>query len=228
MASTPIEPLAQLRLLQLVSPTLPVGAFAYSQGLEWAREAGWVSDAQGLEDWLEGLVESELTGVDIPLLARLYRACEDDDREALAHWTDWLLACRGTRELRAEEANRGRALAALLVDLDVEGTAQARPLLERTQLAGLALAAQRWAIPLEATALGHAWSWLENLTTAAVKAIPLGQTAGQRTLLRLAARLPEAVATGVALDDDALGASAPALAIASSRHEGQYTRLFRS
>mgnify|MGYP001825662303 FL=1 len=91
-----------------------------------------------------------------------------------------------------------------------------------------ALACAAWEIPLRDAALGYAWSWLENLLLAAVKLIPLGQTAGQQLLHRLSADLPGAVAQGLTLEDDAIGASTPALAIASSLYETQYTRLFRS
>jgi urease accessory protein len=217
-----------LRLLQLASPSLPVGAFTYSQGIEWAVEAGWIRGAGDLEEWLADQVEDGLANLDIPLLARMTDACTARDEAALAHWCDIAGAWRETAELRAEERNRGRALANLLVSLDVGHAAPWRDTLARSPLAGFALAAVHFAIPRATTAYGHAWSWLENLVLAAVKLIPLGQTDGQRTLLRLAERLPAAVEHGLALPDEEIGASLPALAIASSAHETQYTRLFRS
>jgi len=217
-----------LRLLQLVSPSLPIGAFAYSQGIEWTVEAGWIKNAADLENWLAEQLEETVGQLDIPLLARLYAACERNDKTALAHWCATVLAWRETAELRAEERNRGRALADLLAALEVLRADDWRDLISASQLAGFALAALHWQVPLNAAALGYGWAWLENLVLAAVKIIPLGQTAGQQTLQRLAARLPDIVQTGLALPDDDIGNALPALAIASSAHETQYTRLFRS
>jgi urease accessory protein len=222
------EGLARLRLLHLVSPSLPIGGFAYSQGLEWAAESGWVKDADGLADWLDGLLATSLARVDLPVLARLYDACEAKDTERLADWAQVLLASRETAELRAEERNRARALTTLLPSLAVPVAEGWRPGLETCQAAGFALAAAAWQIALRDAALGYAWSWLENLVLAGIKIIPLGQTAGQQVLYRLAARVPDAVDQGLTLEDDAIGASATALAVASCRHETQYTRIFRS
>jgi urease accessory protein len=227
--TTPTEaPLAPLRLLQWVSPSLPIGAFTYSQGLEWAVETGWVVDESGLCDWLTEGLAGNLSHVDLPVLARLYRACAAGDLDALARWGGWLIACRETAELRQEERQRGRALATLLVDLGLPRAADWRQLLDTTAVAGFALAAEADGIPLRDAALGYAWAWVEGQVVAGVKLVPLGQTAGQRLLRRLAARVSQAVDVALDLPDDALGASLPALAIASSRHETQYTRLFRS
>lgn len=226
--SGPERALALLRLLQWVSPSLPVGSFAYSQGLEWAVERGWVSDEAGLGEWLADILEHSLSYVDIPVLARLHAAFDDHDSSALGHWASWLLACRETAELRDEERQRARALATLLVDLGVPDAGERRTLLETTPLAGFALAASSDGIAARDAALGYAWAWLENQIVAGVKLVPLGQTAGQRLQRCLASRVADAVDVALQLPDDALGASMPALAIASSRHETQYTRLFRS
>ncbi|NVK39806.1 MAG: urease accessory protein UreF [Oceanospirillaceae bacterium] len=220
--------LADLRLYQLISPSLPVGAFTYSQGLEWAIERGWVTSADGLGDWLESVLEHSLVTLELPLLARLYDAVAQGDADAVGHHCDWLLACRETSELRKEERQRGAALTTLLPQLGVEVPGALRSSLDSTQLAGFALAATRWDIGLEDALGGYCWSWLENAVMAGVKLVPLGQTAGQQLLLRLSGRIPAAVARALSVDDDLIGSSTPALAIASSRHETQYTRLFRS
>ena len=219
---------ALLRLIQLVSPSLPVGGFTYSQGIEWAAEAEWITGVEDLEAWLRDLLRHSLARLDLPVLARLYQACEQQDPALVRRWIDYLLACRETAELRAEETNRGRALTDLLISLAVPRAAEWRTILCRAQLAGFALAAQHWRVPLKDATSGYAWSWLEDQVLAAVKIIPLGQTAGQQLLQRLIAKVPPAVETGLTLEDRELGASSPALAIASSRHETQYTRLFRS
>jgi urease accessory protein len=222
------DDLARLRLLQLVSPSLPIGAFAYSQGLEWAAEAGWTTNADELADWLDGLLTTGLARLDIPVLARMHAACAAREPDRLAGWGRVLLAGRETAELRAEERNRARALTALLPSLEIPVEECWRAALETCQAAGFALAAVAWQIPPREAALGYAWSWLENQVLAGVKIIPLGQSAGQRLLHRLAPRLPSAVELGLAMQGEEIGTSATALAIASSRHETQYTRIFRS
>lgn len=224
----PIEGLPLLRLLQLVSPALPVGAYAYSQGLEQAVARGWVYDAASAGDWILGLLSHALPYQDAPAFARLYRAWATSDPTAARPWNDWLYACREARELQQEERQLGQALARLLSDL---GWVEARPWrrAERVCFATLfALAAARWDIPLEQAAVGLLWSWAENQVAAAVRLIPLGQTVGQRLLMRAQPVIAAAVATGLALPDAELGCSAPGLGLAASLHETQYSRLFRS
>jgi urease accessory protein len=217
-----------LRLLHLASPSLPTGAFAYSQGLEWAIAAGWVWDAASLEAWLADLLRHSLARVEIPLLARMVAAVREHNESDLARWCDQLLALRETNELRLEEKNRGRAMACLLEGLKVHLSPGEKAIVAQSQLAGFALAAARWEIPLPEAAAGYAWSWLENQTLAGIKTIPLGQTEGHRILLQMDETVITAVALGLGLETDAIGVSSPALAIASSLHETQYTRLFRS
>lgn len=220
--------LALLRLLHLVSPSLPIGSFTYSQGIEWAVECGWIATPDDLQAWLASQLHGGMTYVDIPVLQRLFHAVQADDVDAIEHWIGILNASRETSELLLEEKNRGRALTDLLIALEIPRAARWKPLLSQNQAAAFALAAAHWQIPLEQTAYGYAWSWLENLALAAVKIIPLGQTQGQKLLHQMAPLLPEVVAQGLQVDDEGIGASSFALALASSRHETQYTRLFRS
>ena len=217
-----------LRLFQLASPALPVGAYAYSQGLEWAVAAGWVADEAALADWLAEQLTHTLPRVDLPILVRLHAAARAADDDQLLHWSRELVALRETRELVADDCDRGRALVRLLRDLDVTA---ARPWAARPDVPfalATALAAAAWELPLDPTLHAYAWGWLENQVLAGVKLVPLGQVAGQRLLLSLAPRIAAAVATGLILDDDDIGGALPILAIASSLHETQYTRLFRS
>jgi urease accessory protein len=223
-----------LRLMQLVSPSLPVGAFAYSQGIEWAVEAGWIRTGPDLEGWLSDQLHQSLARVDLPLLVRMQTAAGAEDLAAMICWIDWLLACRETAELRLEETNRGRAFADLLAAWGLLHTSAAqdpsrwKATLARSEVAGIAFAAAAWQVPVRDTLLGYAWTWLENLVMAGVKIIPLGQTQGQQILQRLSAQVPGLIAEALGMGDDEIGASSPALAIASSAHETQYTRLFRS
>ncbi|MET0024064.1 MAG: urease accessory protein UreF [Sedimenticola sp.] len=220
--------LPRLRLLQLVSPSLPVGAFTYSQGLEWAVECGWVSDETTLKAWIANLLESSVAYLEVPVFARLYRACAEKDMQALTYWSHFLVASRETAELRMEERNRGRAMASLLPELGIPVTAENLPLFRQCQVAGFAHAAHHWQVPLAEAAAGYLWGWLENITLAGVKIIPLGQTAGQKIIAELTTAIPQTVATGMEIADDAIGASCTAQAIASSLHETQYTRIYRS
>jgi urease accessory protein len=217
-----------VRLLHLVSPSLPVGGFTYSQGIEWAVEQGWLTDAASTERWLTDQLQASLARLDLALAARMMAAVAAGDRDALSGWTDLLLAARETSELRAEERQRGRALADLLCAWALPGAVAWRHGLAQSQTAGFAFAAVRWGIPVREAIAGMAFSWAENLTLAAVKLVPLGQTDGQRILAGLAGRVPAAVDLALALRDHDLGSASPALAIASARHEQQYTRLFRS
>ncbi|WP_428623760.1 urease accessory protein UreF [Sedimenticola sp.] len=229
MATTTIEPdLSRLRLLQLVSPSLPTGAFTYSQGLEWAVECGWVSDEQTLREWLISLMETGMSQLEIPLLARLYRASAADDVATVTYWSRYLIACRETRELREEEQNRGRAMASLLPQLGIDLPPETLAAVKCCQLTGFAVAAQRWHIPLRQAAEGYLWGWLENIALAGVKIVPLGQTAGQQIIALLSGEIPRLVNAGLTLPDDSIGASCPAQALASSLHETQYTRIYRS
>ena len=220
--------LALLRLLQLASPGLPVGGFTYSQGLEWAVEAGWVRDAAGFSAWQHEQLHDTLACLDWPVLARLYHACQADDAEAFGHWSRFLLANRETAELRLEEQQRGAAFARLLDGWQLGQAPAWRASLALSQLGGMAWLAVHWSIPLRQLALGHAFAWLEGAVMAGVKLVPFGQQAAQTLLRDLTAALPALLEQSLALEDDQLGGGLPLLAIASSRHETQYTRLFRS
>ena len=219
---------ALLRLLQLASPTLPVGAYAYSQGLEYAVHGGWVTDEAEAREWVLGLLNYNLANLDIPVLARLSKAWQAGDQSGVLCWTRFLRASRETMELRAEDRSLGVALARLLTDL---GIGEAKPWAAAhivTYATLFGLAAVRWKIPVPEAAAGYLWSWCENQVAGAIKLVPLGQTAGQRILAHCAVAIPGAVRQGLALADGAVGAAVPGLAIASARHETQYTRLFRS
>ncbi len=224
----PIDLQATLRLFQLISPSLPTGAFTYSQGLEWGVESGMIKDKASLREWLASLLYSAYRELEIPLLKRLYQAGLTTDLSDFSRWCDFLSASRETSELRDEERNRGRAMARILGDLDPKITSEWLDVAAQSQVAGFALAAARWNIDLTTAALGYTWSWLENMVMAAVKTMPLGQTAGQQVLADLALLCSEVVEYGLKVEDEEMSGSCPAFAIGSSLHETQFTRLFRS
>ncbi|HEY3809401.1 MAG TPA: urease accessory UreF family protein [Steroidobacteraceae bacterium] len=224
---TSIDSLALLRLFHLVSPALPVGAYAYSQGLEYAVQAGWVHDESSSFDWLQGLMSHAVGTLDLPILLRLQVACSDGDHAALQRWNAELIAARETAELRAEERHLGSALARVLIELAIPEAAawQQRDAAFATLFG---LAATRWGVSPTATLSGYAWSWCENQVLAAIKLVPLGQSAGQRLLHRLTHLLPQVVARALELPEDSIGTGGISQVLASSLHESQYSRLFRS
>lgn len=220
--------LALLRLLQLVSPALPVGAYAYSQGMEYAVDSGWLTNETQARDWIIGLLRYNQTYLDVPVLARLYQAWQQHDQSSVQYWNAYLYATREAKELQQEDYHLGTALARLLLELDIGAAADwIQP--QRCCFATVfALAATHWQITLNNTATGYLWAWTENQVAAAIKLIPLGQTAAQRVLSAAMPEINSAVSQGLTLEDDEIGASATGLSIASALHETQYSRLFRS
>jgi len=227
--------LNQLRLLQLVSPNLPTGAFTYSQGLEWAVQCGWITDQQQTQEWLLSVLQASIESLELPVLIRLYQALhnkQDIDTEAFSYWCGRLYASRETHELRQEEKQRARAMLTLLQQLtDSQHWPELQTLqqeLKQCQLASFALAASYWEINLQDTLTGYCWSWLENAVAAAIKLVPLGQTQGQQLLLNMGHEVAMTIQNSLQIEEQRIGASTPAMAIASSLHETQYSRLFRS
>jgi len=223
-----VTDLTLLRLLQLVSPGLPIGMYCYSQGLERTVDDGWISNVAETGEWIGGLMDICLTGIDLPILARLYDAWEYGNVERIDYWSRILIACRETAELRMEDRHTGQALARLLDALAIAGMQPWIRKPEVTLATVFAFAAVNWGIPKREAAIGYLWSWLENQVLCAVKLVPLGQVAGQRLLTDLAGKIPVLVDEALNLADHDIGGSAFGLALASSRHEMQYSRLFRS
>lgn len=219
--------LALLGLMQLVSPALPIGAFAWSQGLESAFELGWVESETDLQEWLGGVLEDGLSRCELPLLVRLQTAWAAQDAEAIAKWNDWLHATRETAELSDEDTRLGAALVTLLRNLDLLPDASLIPH-EPGYITMFAWVAHHRNVPERLTLLGFAWAWLENQLAAACKALPLGHTAAQRITEHMRPLLVTAVEVALKRDDEELGPILPGLALGSALHETQYSRLFRS
>jgi len=217
-----------LRLWQLISPALPVGAYAYSQGLESAVERGWVDNEQSVYDWLCGVMNHSLASLDVPVAIRLYRAHKNGDDAAIVYWNQYLLASRETAELRLEDAQLGKALARVLGGLGVEKPCTWDCTHNIAYLSMFSLAAVYWGINENDMLMGFLWAWSENQVSAAIKLVPLGQTSGQGILSKLMTDIPQVLAQGAGCRDDQISNSVPGLAIASAGHETQYSRLFRS
>ncbi len=223
--------LALTRLLQLASPALPVGAYTYSQGLEWAVEAGTVQGEATALTWIGDQLEWNLGRFEAPLLASLRAAWQAGAHETALALDAQYLASRESAELRAETVQMGYSLRRLLHELND---------LPDQFLAHIAVppaptfaymwsgVAATWNIPPADALTAWLWSWAENQTMAALKSVPLGQAAGQRILLEIGRRIPAVVARALTLGADEYSNFAPGFAIACCRHETQYTRLFRS
>jgi urease accessory protein len=220
--------LAFLRSLQFASPTLPIGAFAYSQGLEQAVASELVRDEASASSWISGLACELLSRVDLPVFAALYRAWSRGDRSGARALGEFLQACRESSELLEEDRNVGGALARVLDALEVPEARAFSGDPAATLATLMSLAAVHFELPLESAALAYLFSWSENQVAAACRLVPLGHIAGQRVLSRVLVRLPDAVARGLALPLDGAGLSAQGFAIASALHETAYCRLFRS
>lgn len=227
MAATIITEPGLLRLLQLSSSTLPVGGYSFSLGLEYAVEAGWVTDLAGTEDWLEVQLNQSFARVDLPIAMRLYRALDAADVEGFSYWTSYLLACRETTELSLTETAMGGALLRLLRELKLPVSDEIG-CLPPSFTALFVWAGHHWGLGERACQMGLFWAWLEAQVAAAVKLVPLGQTDAQRLLGKIQELFPEALEQADAIPDDLVGASMPGIALASAKHEHQYCRLFRS
>jgi urease accessory protein len=226
-----LTPATLLGLLRLASPALPVGGFSYSEALEAAVDAGTAGDEAGTERWLAAQLQLGLARAELPLVAAAHAAWAEHDAARLAELNDWMRVTRESAELRAQSEQMGRSM---LEWLRQQGDDPARV----TTLAALqpapswpvafALAALHTGASAHETLLAYGFAWAENQVQAALKAVPLGQNAGQRILARLARELPSLAQVALTTGDDDRQAFAPMLAIISARHEIQYSRLFRS
>ncbi|WP_439519959.1 urease accessory protein UreF [Hydrogenophaga sp.] len=233
-AQAPVRSAAGLlQILWLASPALPVGGFSYSEGLEAAVDAGLVSDEASAANWLTDQLHLGLARADLAVVAQAIAAWRGGDLERIGTLNRWVLHTRETLEFRLQSEQMGRSLlewARQLGDLG-EGVfeqLQAARLDPPTYPVTCACAAARTDASVRDSLLGYAFGWTENMVQAAIKSVPLGQSAGQRMLARLARQIPDAVDHAMALTDDRRQAFTPLLAILSARHETQYSRLFRS
>ncbi|MCE4554471.1 urease accessory protein UreF [Roseateles cellulosilyticus] len=226
--TTSTEP-ALLQLLWLASPALPVGGFSYSEGLEAAVDAGLVHDESSAGDWLLNQLQLVQARAELPVAAAAHAATLALDGQRLADLNAWTLQTRETSESLQQAQQMGRSLLVWMQGLMPD--AAVLPLLQQLKPAPTwsvvmgAAAASRGAA-LESALQAIAFGWAENLMQAAVRCVPLGQSAGQRLLARLVHAIPQAVAIALAAPEPM--AFAPLLGVHGARHETQYSRLFRS
>ena len=219
-----------LQLIWLASPALPVGGFSYSEGLEAAVDRAGINTEQAACDWLVDQLHLSLARSDLPVIHQAINAWRLDDRAQIASLNAWILQTRETSELRAQTEQMGRSLLEWLRNHHTATPEQiaACAALQPTYPIAYALAVAATEAGVADSLLAFSFGWAENMTQSAIKSVPLGQSAGQRILARLAAEIPAVVERAMSLPDDERQAFSPMLAILSAQHETQYSRLFRS
>jgi urease accessory protein len=227
----PVSASALLQLMWLASPALPVGGFSYSEGLEAAVEAGRITAEADAAAWLRDQLHLGLARSDLAVCAKAFKAWQRGDLAHVTELNDWVTTTRETAELRQQTQQMGRSMVEWLrnravPDARVDSLKALNP--APTWPVAFALAAVQTGAPLREALLSFGFGWAENMVQAALKAVPLGQGAGQRVLAALVDELPAAVDLATGLMDSERQAFTPMLAILSSQHETQYSRLFRS
>lgn len=222
---------ALIHLLQLASPSLPVGAYSYSQGLETAIENRIVNNVDSARRWIVDQLQQVVGVFEAPILWRLLQAFAARDQAAVNGWTERFIAARDTFEFRAETIQMGYSLGKLVVDLQIADAGLLEILQSQAEIplpTAFACAAVALDVPHDAALLGMLFSWAENQVLVCVKSVPLGQVAGQRLLLSLRPELEACALQAQQLADHELTNWSPGLSLLSMQHEVQYSRLYRS
>jgi urease accessory protein len=223
-----------LQLMWLASPALPVGGFSYSEGLESAVEAQIVRNEAETGDWLVDQLHLSLARCDLAVACKAFAAWQRGDAASIAELNAWVGSTREASEMRLQTEQMGRSLVEWLKNRGIDDTGDGRVAMlaalkpAPTWPVAFALAAAQTGAPLREAMLSMCFGWAENMMQAALKAVPLGQSAGQRVLARLSAAIPEAIDHALQLSERERQAFTPMLAILSAQHETQYSRLFRS
>lgn len=223
---------ALYRLLAWLSPAYPIGAFSYSHGLEYAIEDGLVCDRESLRAWIAGVLAHGAGRVDGALFVVAWRAADSGDEAALDSVAELAAAWRGTAEMALESRQQGTSFATITKTAWPDARLDALLARHNGEVAlpvAVAVAAAWHGIALSAALTGYLHAFAANLVSAAVRAIPLGQTDGQRALAALEADVAAAAERAIAVPSlDEVGSATPLVDWCSMRHETQYTRLFRS
>jgi urease accessory protein len=223
---------AAYKLLAWFSPAMPIGAYSYSHGLEYAVEAGLVTDAPTLRDYLEAALRHGTGQLDASLLCAAYRAGREG--RALADIVTLAAALRGTSELALESAAQGRALLTVLrqawpaAALEALATLCRHEEIEPAHAVTVGVACAAHGLPLQPCVVAFLHGFAANLISAGVRLVPLGQTDGQRLTAALEDTIQAVAADALAASLDDLGTACPMIDLCAIAHETQYTRLFRS
>ena len=230
----PLPAPSLLQLMWLASPALPIGGFSYSEGIEAGVDSACIATFREANDWLVDQLHLTLERADLAVVAKAIPAWRRDDLDRIDELNNWVLQTRETSELRLQTEQMGRSMLDWLrkqpsfhVNFQLDRNAQDF-LKSPTYPLVFALAASATQASVRDCLMSFAFGWAENMTQAAVRAVPLGQTDGQRILANLADSIPATVDAAIRLQDSERQAFSPMLAILSSQHETQYSRLFRS
>ncbi len=218
LMGTPMNTDALITLTQWLSPSFPISAYAYSHGLENAIDEGQISDANGLQIWLEDVLLHGSGYSDAVLLSCAYNA----PAEEIGGINDVARAFAASGERLTETVDQGRAFAQTVDQIwETDMGALCYPV-------AVGRAARLKNLPLEQTVTFYTHSFAASLVSVAVRLIPLGQTEGQAVLAALATSIEQSSAKAINADLNDLTSSCFALDIASMRHETQYSKVFRT
>lgn len=217
-----------LSLLQLMSPTLPIGGFSYSRGLEWAIESKQVYSVETFSNWQKQWILGQLLYLEWPMIRRFYYCIRMNNAMKFFQYALQILSYRDTYEIRLEEQQRGKSITQLILQWYAPIDEFWLLGLERSGLASIVWLGYMWEISLENLSLGYAYSMLESSVMAGLKLVPFGQKTAQKLLKYLIEFLIDIWNQGIVIKDHELGSTFPLQSIASSCHETQYSRLFRS
>jgi len=223
--------LARIRLLQMASQVFPIGGYSHSYGLEAAVELELVRDEESVQQWIADVLAFSIGAYEMSVLHDMREAWSARDIMALCRLNAQFLAARESAELRSATVQMGfsmRKLLAAMPDLAAFLQATLRSMEEPSLPCVWSGAACAWEIPAAESMAAYLWSWAENQVLVAMKSVPIGQSAGQRVLLRIGERIAQFIERGPWRDERLRSNFAPGLAILCSQHETQYSRLFRS
>jgi len=214
-----------LYLLQLASPSLPVGAYSYSEAIETLVSQEKITDAITLESWIRAELKWGSIGLDVAIISRLY-----SDSSRLDYWNSWLSAVRETQELKEQSHQMGFSLLRLISTIEPTLASQLNEQLNQEEVnfaITYSALASYWQIPLKDAILGYLHSWVSNLVAAGLKLVPLGQSEAQKILLSLAPNIIDK-AQYILTAKELPYSCSWGLSLASMEHANLYSRLFRS
>jgi urease accessory protein len=222
---------AKMRLLQIASQAIPIGGYSHSHGLEAAIDSGLVRDEASVQQWITDMLSFSIGSYEVACLEEMSDAWIAQNFDALPGLNDEFLATRESAELRSATVQMGfsmRSLLSVLPGLPDTLHRTLQTMQEPSLPCVWSGAATAWAIsPCDAMA-AYLWSWAENQVLVAMKSVPIGQSSGQRVLLTMGSQIAQLMQRRQSMADRWRSNFVPGLAILSSQHETQYSRLFRS